>query len=171
MSKRRNLESSLCRASSRVLSRNAVIPVLVIERLVGPQVPRTRRDSLSRMSDSGSGLKVTCEGASSDLALKELLEECLRLANVSRSSLSTFTTAIASSLHAGEALPAAKSESTKLPIVESVGSSSCIEAAGCDVKASTGWVELLAETQAAAASSDAMAVVVLMLSCTNMRKK
>jgi len=73
------------------------------------------------------------------------------------------TNAIASSEHAGEALPAEKSESTKLEMLESDGSSSFVEEACCDVNAKTGWEELLAETHAAAASSDARTVVDLIL--------
>lgn len=70
------------------------------------------------MSASGGALKVTCEGASNDLALNESLDECFRPAKVSRSRLSADTTAMASSLQAGDFFPAAKSESMKLPMLD-----------------------------------------------------
>lgn len=80
-----------------------------------------------------------------------------------RSSLFADTIAMASSEQAGEDLPEAKSESTKLEMLESVGSSSLVEVACFEVNANTGWEELLAETQAAAAISDASARFDLML--------
>lgn len=66
---------------------------------------------------------------------------------------------MASRLQTGEVLPEMRRESTNPVRLESVGSCSLVDEACCDVKASTGYETLLAETQAAAASSDAMAVV------------